>query len=72
LGIDINYLDLVYDPIAAGKQTAAGVCTFLFHEAEAVMRVLVNEKPAPEGKTFLPLEKNSFPITLPVGNNNSC
>ena len=31
LRIDINHLDLVDDPVAAGEQAGAGGCAFLFH-----------------------------------------
>jgi hypothetical protein len=31
LGIHIDHLDLVDDPIAAGEQAGAGYCAFLFH-----------------------------------------
>ena len=37
LRIDVDHLDLVDDPIAAGEQTAAAVCTLILHDGKALL-----------------------------------
>jgi hypothetical protein len=64
LRVDINHLDQVDDPVAAGEQAGAGGCAFLLHHnGKTVVWALVNEKKQANGKRFL-AARTGFPVFL--------